>query len=265
MKIRVCDLGLSYDGTPILEGVHLAVEPHQLVALIGPNGSGKTTLLRAISGLLAPQEGAIYLDFAKVHGLTPAQIATELASIEQEIHVSFEMTVEEIVSLGRLPHLGRFKSFTAQDHAIVERAMQRTDIIHFAERSINTLSSGERQRVWLAMALAQEPQVLLLDEPTSHLDIKYQMEIMELIKRLSDEGLAVLASVHDLNLAAQFSDKIALIAEGQLLAFDTPEKVLTESLIERAYRTPICVARSADGPIFVIAQRVDHKEVQALG
>ncbi len=235
MKLQIADLELSYDTRSILKGLGFSIEPGELVALIGPNGSGKTTLLRSLSGLHKPSNGNIYLDSQNIQAMQPAEVAVCLAALEQEIHASTEITVREAVSLGRLPHQKRWSSNSLRDQEIVEQAMQETNVSQFADRSVNALSSGERQRVWLAMALAQEPQILLLDEPTSHLDIKYQIETMEILKRLANNGLTVVVSLHDLNLAAHYSNKVALLANRKLLAFGSPVEVLTESLIGQAY------------------------------
>ncbi|MBK7974680.1 MAG: ABC transporter ATP-binding protein [Deltaproteobacteria bacterium] len=239
MNVRIDEVELRYNGTPVLRDVTLEVRTGELVALVGPNGAGKTTLLRAISGLLAPSHGAVYLDHEPVASLAPRAVATRLASVEQAIRCPEELRVWEAVSLGRLPHLGRFEVLGERDRAIVMAALERTEATVLAERRVTTLSSGERQRVWLAMALAQEPRVLLLDEPTSHLDIHFQMTILELVKSLAAGGLTVIASLHDLNLAAEFADRVALIAEHRLVGCGTPAEILTEERLERAYRTRV--------------------------
>jgi iron complex transport system ATP-binding protein len=239
MNVRIDDVELAYNGTPVLTGVSLEVRTGELLALVGPNGAGKTTLLRAISGLLAPTRGAVYLDRDPVASLAPRLVATRLASVEQSIRCPDELRVWEAVALGRLPHLGRFQALGPHDRAILDAALERTEATELAERRVATLSSGERQRVWIAMALAQEPRVLLLDEPTSHLDIHFQMTILELVKSLAAEGLTVIASLHDLNLAAEFADRVALIAEHRLVGAGTPDEILTEERLGQAYRTRV--------------------------
>ena len=251
MKVTIKDLSFSYDTKPVLEGINLELGGGKILALVGPNGSGKTTLLKNISGVLKPQRGAVYLDFKKLAELSPKEIARELAVQEQEIHVGFDFTVREVVELGRLPHLKKLKALSAQDLQAMEEAMRVTETQPFAERSIFSLSSGERQRVWLAMALAQEPKVLLLDEPTAHLDINYQIEIMELVKRLSGQGLTVLMAVHDLNLAAAYADRIAVLHEGRIVALGEPQDVLTEELIERVFKARVRIFKDAGNGFYI--------------
>jgi iron complex transport system ATP-binding protein len=252
MKIEVRDLDCGYQFRSVLNGLSFPVEVGEVVALVGPNGCGKTTLLRTISGLLAPQRGAVYLDCQRLHQLSPAEIASQLASIEQEIHCAFEISVREAVALGRLPHLRRWGQLSRTDQAAIDQAMQHTHIDPFADRPVQTLSSGERQRVWLAMALAQEPNVLLLDEPTSHLDIKYQIEIMHLVRTLAEQGIAILLSLHDLNLAAHYADRLVLLSEGRLLAVGRPVDVLTESLLEAAYRVRVKIWHNGHDSVIVM-------------
>ncbi len=251
MNIKVRDLEFRYGTEPVLTEIDLEVGEGEILALLGPNGSGKTTLLKNISGVLKPQYGAVYLDFKKLAELSPKEIARELAAVEQEIHAGFDFTVREIVELGRLPHLKKLKALSAQDRRAIEEAMCATDVQTFAGRSIFSLSSGERQRVWLAMALAQEPKILLLDEPTAHLDISYQIEIMEIIKALARKGLAVVMAVHDLNLAAAYADKIAVLHEGRIAALGMPRQVLTEELIERAFKARVQILRDPENGFYV--------------
>ncbi len=243
--IRLESVQLGYDGRLVLRDLNVEIVPREIFGLVGPNGSGKTTLLRAISGRLPPQQGAIYLDFRHLSDLSSQELARELAALEQEISCSFDFTVREVVELGRLPHRERWQRLSAQDREIVTRALARTHTLEFADRGIHSLSSGERQRVWLALALAQEPKVLLLDEPTAHLDLNYQIEIMELVRSLAKEqNLTVLVSLHDLNLALHYTDRVALLSEGRVVALGEPERVLTEELIEQVFRTRV---RIVDG------------------
>lgn len=264
MKLGVKDLTYSYDGRPVLQGVSLEVQAGELLAIVGPNGSGKTTLLRAISGVLSPQSGAVYIGFSDqswlLSKLVPRELARLLAAVEQEIHTAFDFTVWEAVSLGRLPHLHKLKPFSAHDRHMLEEAMERVGIARFAERSIYSLSSGERQRVFLAMALAQEPKILLLDEPIAHLDLKYQLEIMELIGSLADQGLAVVAALHDLNFAARYADRVAVLSQGQLVACGPPRQVLTEELIYKVWGVETHVLENSEG-FLIIPVAADRNEL----
>lgn len=238
--IRVENVHLGYDGRLVLRDLSIEITPGEIFGLVGPNGSGKTTLLRAISGRLPPQDGAIYLDLRRLSELSPTELARELAALEQEISCAFEFTVREIVELGRLPHRARWQRLSARDHAIVTRALALTHTLEFANREIHSLSSGERQRVWLALALAQEPKVLLLDEPTAHLDLRYQFEILGLIRQLAaTERLTVVLSLHDLNLALRFVDRLALLSDGHVIACGPPEAVLVPHRIEQAYHVRV--------------------------
>ncbi len=247
--IRLENVQLGYDGRVVLSDLNLEIAPGEVFGLVGPNGSGKTTLLRAISGRLSPQAGAIYLDCRRLNQLSPKELARELAALEQEISCSFDFTVREIVELGRLPHRARWQRLSAKDHAIITRALALTHTLEFSDRTIQSLSSGERQRVWLALALAQEPKVLLLDEPTAHLDLRYQFEILGLICQLAaTERLTVVLSLHDLNLALRFVDRLALLSEGRVIASGVPDEVLVPHRIEQAYHVRV---RRLEGDWFI--------------
>ena len=248
MKISLQNLGFAYDSQPVLGAITLELGDGEILALVGPNGSGKSTLLRNIAGILRPTRGAIYLDFKEARlplaRLTPRELARLLGAVEQERHVGFDFTVRELVELGRLPHLGRLERLGPKDHEAVQRAMELTHLEEFADRPISTLSGGERQRAFLAIALAQEPKALLLDEPTAHLDINYQLEIMEIIRERANAGLTVIMALHDLNLAAHYADRMALLHRGRILALGRPEEVLTPERIKEAFGVEVAVARS---------------------
>jgi iron complex transport system ATP-binding protein len=178
----------------------------------------------------------VYLDLKNLANFQPMEIARCLAFVEQDIPVGFDFNVQQIVELGRISHKKRWQRMDGKDHEIIQGAMKKTDVAQFYERPLCSLSSGERQRVWLAMALAQEPSILLLDEPTSHLDIRYQIEILDLIQNLSKQNLAVILSLHDLNLAARYAHRIALMKNGQIQAMGKPKEILTEATIYAVYQ-----------------------------
>lgn len=229
-KLDAKALSFGYDGpegTPILKALSLSLHPGEMLALVGPNGCGKTTLLKQLSGVLTPTTGHVYLDGQRLHQMKPKDVARQLAALEQHIQVDFAFTVEQLVAMGRMPYLQRLQGLSPKDRAIVDDAMTRTGIAALRHRHIDEVSSGERQRVWLAMALAQEPQVLLLDEPASHLDIKYQLDMLALLRQLSRDGLAVAMSMHELHLLGQFADRVALIHQGQLHAIGPTQEVIT--------------------------------------
>ncbi len=245
MRITVRGLSFAYDGRPTLEGISLEVGPGEILALVGPNGSGKSTLLRCIAGVLRPHRGAVYLDFRELGSFSPKELARHLAALEQERHVGFDFTVRELVELGRLPHLGRLQRLGARDWAAIARAMAAARVEELASRPLSQLSGGERQRAFLAMALAQEPQVLLLDEPTAHLDVNHQLELMELVReRAHTEELTVLMALHDLNLAAGYADRLGLLQRGRLRAVGPPGEVLTPGLIREVFGVEALVRRS---------------------
>jgi iron complex transport system ATP-binding protein len=218
-----------------------------VLGLIGPNGSGKTTLLKTISGLLAPKFGAVYLDSQALAHLKPSEIAQRLSALEQEHHVGFDFTVREIVEWGRIPHRQRLSPWRAEDEQAIQEALEITQLEDLSDRSIQSLSGGERQRVFLAMTLAQQPEVLLLDEPTAHLDLRFQLEILQLIKRLAGRGITIIAAIHDLSLAARISNRVAVLSQGRLVAWGPPEEVLTESLIRRVWGIEAQIFKNAEG------------------
>lgn len=233
--VEIEDLAFGYTGQPLLYGVRTRVERGEMVGLLGPNGSGKTTLLRLLSGLLRAQRGRILLDGRELATWGRRGIAQRVAVVPQELQVPFAFTVEQMVALGRTPYIRLFGTSTNRDHEIVREAMELAEVAVLAERIFNELSGGERQRVMVAMALAQQPRLLLLDEPTSHLDIKYQVEMLELVRRLNREtGVTVIAAMHDLNLAARYFPRLLLFQRG-IVADGGPAEVLEPHLLQRVY------------------------------
>src|SRR6266571_8016864 len=225
----------GYGSQPLFYDVHLQVHQGEMVGLLGPNGSGKTTLLRLLSGVLSPQQGKILLEGRDLRQWGRRGAAQRVAVVPQELHMPFAFTVEQMVSLGRTPFVSLLGSQSRHDRMIVEDALQAADIQPLAGRIFNELSGGERQRVLVAMALAQQPRLLLLDEPTSHLDIKYQIDVLELVQQLNREtGVTVIAAMHDLNLAARYFPRLLLFQRG-VVADATPAEVLEPQLLRRVY------------------------------
>ncbi|RJX25982.1 MAG: ATP-binding cassette domain-containing protein [Dethiobacter sp.] len=236
---------MEYGALTALEGLHFSIKKGALVALIGPNGAGKSTLLRCISRVLKPTLGTLYLDNRDLQKMPLQEVARSLAVVPQDTAVDFDFSVEEIVSMGRYPYLGRFQRESQQDREIVRRAMETTGIAYLAQKPVTNLSGGERQRVIIARALAQEPDLLLLDEPTANLDINFQVEFLELARKLNREkGITVIAAIHDLNLASQFFEYFILLAEKKILSIGKPEEVLTPENINKAYRAPVVIQRN---------------------
>ncbi|KOX08796.1 ABC transporter ATP-binding protein [Nocardiopsis sp. NRRL B-16309] len=219
-------------GRLILDGVTLAPRPGETVGLLGPNGSGKSTLLRALSGVLTPSAGVVTLDGRPLARTERRAAARRVAAVEQHAHTQTELTVRDVVALGRIPYRRAWTPMSAADLAAVTAALERAGLTGLADRSWHTLSGGERQRAQIARALAQEPTELLLDEPTNHLDIQYQLDLMELVAGLP---VTTVIAMHDLNLAAMYCDRLVVLRGGRVVAEGTPDAVLTPSLIGEVY------------------------------
>jgi iron complex transport system ATP-binding protein len=240
---------------PALEAVSCAVAGARLVAVVGPNGSGKTTLVRALSGLVPLDRGSVLVEGRPLREWRRGELARILGVVPQREEVAFPLLVEETVMLGRYARLGPWSAPDAADRAAVRSALERCDVVDLAERSTDSLSGGEWQRVRLARALAQEPRALVLDEPTASLDVRHEMELFELIRRLVDGGLAGLVITHHLNLAARFSDHMLLLNGGQLVAEGTPSTVLTRETLGRVFQWPVAVTTWCDGSPQVVPLR----------
>ena len=244
--LRARSVRFSAGRTPILAGVDLDLRAGEFVGLIGANGAGKTTLLKVVSGLWPGAAGDIALLGRPLRAYSVREIARVVAHVPQSTRVDFAFAVRDVVLMGRSPHLGRFQIESGRDRGVAERAMRTTGTLHLADRLVTTLSGGELQRVVLARALAQEPRVLLLDEPTSNLDIRHQVSVLRLVRDLAHEnGLGVLAAIHDIGQAARWCDRLLLMTCGRIVAGGAPESVLTpERLAEvfeieaRLYRDP---------------------------
>ncbi len=240
LKLYVEDVTWTVHGRRIVDSILLDVAPGEFVGLIGPNGSGKSTLLRTIYRVLRPDAGRVRLDGEDVWALGAREAARRTAVVAQERGGDFDLTVHEVVMLGRHPHKGLLDRDGPADLALVDEALERVQMQAFAHRLFHTLSGGEKQRVLIARALAQQARLLVLDEPTNHLDIRYQMEILGLVRGL---GVTVLAALHDLNLAARYCDRLYLLAGGTVVASGPPEQVLTPGLIRAVYGVEALVER----------------------
>ncbi len=230
--LEVRGLSVHLGGSAVLKDVDLQVPKGRFVALVGPNGSGKTTLLRALYRGVQPSAGALLIEGRPVDQLTQRALGRALAVLRQETALAFDFLVTELVLLGRSPYKKLFDLDRPKDHEIVEDALRMTGATQLANRRFSTLSGGEKQRVLLARALAQRPSLLVLDEPSNHLDIKHRLEILSLIKR---SGLSVLAALHDLNLAQTFADLIFVLEDGRIVERGPPSQVLQPQLIERVF------------------------------
>jgi len=240
--LKISGLSVSYGTRLALQDISLEVPRGQVLALIGPNGAGKSTLIRAASGILPIQAGSIRTNGDEFTALPPMQRARYMAVVPQSVSLPPAFTVWETVLMGRTPYLNFLGQTSAADEAIVRGALRRVDAFEFADRRVGELSGGEQQRILLARALAQSTPILLLDEPTAHLDMQYQVSLMQTVSHLAHtDDLAVLVALHDLNLAARYADRVALLVDGELVAIGTPAEVLTPELISSAYHLPVQV------------------------
>ena len=239
--LRADDLSFAYrPGKAVLRGVSFAAAAGRLVCILGPNGSGKTTLLRCLLGRLRPDAGKILLHDRLLKGYSPRRLARMLAYVPQVPAAAFAFTVREIVLMGRFAHTGLLALAGKSDLAVVHEAMKMTETLDFTTRTLDELSGGEAQRVMLARALAQQPQVMLLDEPTSHLDIRHQLVIYRTMERLAhDWQMAVVCVSHDVNLAGRFADELMLMRDGEVLAAGLPEEVIQQDVLHRTYDVQI--------------------------
>ena len=243
MKISVQEITFTYGEHKVLAGTSFSVEAGTFFGIIGPNGSGKTTLLKLLSRVLRPGSGRVELGERALDSYSQNELAKVMAVVVQDTNAGYLFSAEEIVMMGRTPYLRRFQAEKLQDYAIVRQALELTGCLELRHRKVAELSGGERQRVMIARALAQQPKILLLDEPTAHLDIGYQQEILDLVKRLClTEGLTVVAVLHDLNLAAYYCNELVLLEQGVIAAAGSPAHVLTAENIARVYKTAILVS-----------------------
>jgi iron complex transport system ATP-binding protein len=229
----------------VLQDLSFRLNPGEMLAIVGPNGAGKSTLLKVAAGSLKPWSGAIELLERPLTRYDRREIARLVAAVAQENLVAFRFTVLEIVLMGRAPHLGSFHLESAHDLAAAYAAMERFELLALAHRPINELSGGERKRVFLARALAQQPRIILLDEPTAFLDLRHVAEILDQFRKLcSESGIAIAATMHDLNAAASYADRVLLLDNGSMIACGPPEEVLTAANLEAVYKIKVQLGRN---------------------
>ena len=240
--LKITGIEFAYGQRVVLQGISLEAELGEIVGLVGPNGSGKTTLLRIVTGSLTPPRGEVYIQGRKLPSLQPRDRARLVAMVQQNPAVPQGFTALEMVLMGRNPHLGLLQWEGRKDVELCQRAMELTETWEFAHRLVSSLSGGELQRVFIARALAQETPVLILDEPTAHLDISFQTGIFDTVERVRRSTKAtVLVAMHDLTLAAQYCDRIAALHQGSILAIGEPREVLTAELISRVFGAPVLI------------------------
>lgn len=259
MKLSARNLTLAYAGKDVVHDVSLEIDAGEMVAIVGPNGSGKSTLLRGLSRLHRPQSGHVYLGETDIRRISPRAVARILAILPQDPNGGLDLTVRELTWRGRYPHQGILQRATPADARAVEWALSAADVEQFADRPLGSLSGGERQRAWIALALAQQPRVLLLDEPTSFLDISHQVEVMHLLRRLNHEGMTVVTVLHDLVLAGRFADRVIAVRDGRIEFDGPPLKVFQPGPLERTFGVPMMVLEDPETGLPIPLPRPDPR------
>ncbi len=243
--INIKNIICGYHNFPVLKDISLEIKEGEFLGIIGPNGSGKSTLLKSTSRSLKPYSGSISYQGKDIYVIPHQMLAQSFAFVSQDTVFNFSFTVWEIVLMGRIPYLKRMQKESARDIEAAKEAMQLTDTLRLAEREVGELSAGERQMMIIARALTQEPKVLFLDEPTSHLDIGHQVQILNLVKKLNlEKKITVIIVLHDLNLASEYCERLALLDSGSLFCLGKPEEVLTYQNIEKVYKTLVLVNKN---------------------
>jgi iron complex transport system ATP-binding protein len=246
-QMETKNLSLAYDRETIVKQLSLSITTGEITTLVGPNGCGKSTLLRGLARLLKPKTGEVLLDGKAIHTLPTKQLAKQLGILPQGPTAPEGLTVYELVAQGRYPHQGFFQQWSHEDEAATREAIAITNMVELAERPLDTLSGGQRQRAWIAMTLAQNTPILLLDEPTTFLDIGYQLEVMELIERLNRERqMTILLVLHDLNQAARYSQRMVVLQDGRVVADGAPGVVLTEGLLVDVFKVQANIVTDPD-------------------
>lgn len=249
MEIVAKDIDFSIGSNDILKGVSIKAHENEFIGVIGPNGSGKSTFLKCIYRVLKPNSGCIMIDNETLDKMSMKESAKKMAVVSQHNYYNFDFSVEEVVLMGRSPHKKRLERDNVKDYEIVRDSLEKVGMLDFRKRSFSTLSGGEQQRVILARALAQQTKYLILDEPTNHLDIKYQIQLLNIVK---ESKLTTIAAIHDLNIAAMYCDKLYVIKDGEVIAFGTPRDVLTKEFIKEVYEVDAEIIEDSKGQIHIL-------------
>ena len=259
--ISIKNISAGYGSDLVLKDVSIDIDVGQFVGLIGPNGSGKTTLLRVLSNVLTPRAGQVLLEGHDLQKISKRKLARTIACLPQDISLNLSFTVREITLMGRYPHLPKIGRETGTDFEIADRAMALADVSHLSDRLITEISGGEKQRTLIAMCLAQEPEVLLLDEPTSHLDVGHQLSVLDLIQKLNHRSdMTVIAVFHDLNLAAEYCHRLMVLDKGQVESVGTPKDVLTSDMIQKVYGAKVLTEKNpvSQKPHIILAAGMNY-------
>ncbi len=256
--IQINDLSFSYDNSKtFIKSLNALIPDGKITSIIGPNGSGKSTLLNLIAGILKPNGGTIVIDKTDIFKMNRKEIAKKLSIVFQHNHAPEDITVRELVSFGRNPHKKYFEQLNEHDLEVINWAMRATKVIHLAEKPISQISGGERQRVWLTVGLAQSSKFLLLDEPTTYLDIRHQIEILNLIRKINLEcGLTTIMVLHDINQAIKYSDTVIVMKQGKIIAYGCPIEVITSDLLLDVYGVRAEKVMQSDYPYYLFQEAV---------
>jgi hypothetical protein CLOSPO_01397 len=254
-RLSTNNLTIAYNKKIIINNLEIVIPERKITSIIGPNGCGKSTLLKAIGRILKPERGSVYLDGIDIYTLNTKEVAKKMSILPQSPKAPSGITVGELVSYGRFPHQHGLKKLTVEDKKIIQWAMDITKLSEYEVTLVDNLSGGQRQRVWITMALAQQTDIILLDEPTTYLDLAYQLEILELLYRLNKEqGCTIAMVLHDLNLASRFSDYIIAMRSGKIIEYGTPDEVICEDVLKKTFninadiikdstsKKPICIS-----------------------
>jgi len=259
VSIVIEGIQFGYNGTDVLKGVKFEGRPGEFIGLIGPNGSGKSTLLRLINGILKPRMGTIMMDGKDLDKMRVEEIAKICANVPTEFSEDINLTVQELVFLGRYPFAKGLWWDAKEDEAMVMDALKKFGVFHLKDRRYSELSSGEAQRVLLAKAVVQCPRVMLVDEPSAHLDLRYKLEVMEHLRELLKGNVTIVIASHDLNLLAKYCDKVMILSKGKIVAFGTPNEVITSEMVEQVYGVEVLILNDG-GDIYAIPRRTKPKE-----
>lgn len=233
--IEIKNLTFSYHDKNVLKNISLRVDNGEILGILGPNGSGKTTLINILNGYLRKDNGEIIIKNKRIEEYSRKELARIMGVVPQDTVPAFDFTVYDIVAMGRYPHLGIMDPISDRDKMLILEALKKTGLYELRDKSIREISGGEKQRVFIARVIAQGPEIILLDEPTSNLDIRYQIEILEIIEKMRSEGKTILMSMHDVNLAIRYCTKLALISQGMIYSMGNPNDVINEESIEKVY------------------------------
>lgn len=249
MEISGDKIKVSFGNAKILKDVSIKAESNKFVGIIGPNGSGKSTFLKCIYRVLKPDEGIVYIDNSELKNLTVRESAKKVAVVAQHNFYNFDFTIEEVVMMGRSPHKRKMERDNADDYRIVNECLEKVGMTSFKGRNFSTLSGGEQQRIILARALAQETDCVILDEPTNHLDIKYQLQLLDIVKSLN---ITVISAIHDLNIAAMYCDYLYVMKDGEVIVEGEPKEVLTPEMIKNLYEVDADVLEDKFGRLNIV-------------